>query len=501
MYGDIEYAKEHLPEHYALLQKTYAAHQLGKGLDYKTLNQISGHTTDFVDAVGIEFVYYNVSSKSLRVRAVTSLVNNASIDQHLEIFTKAGEAVAGNVSSTPNTTHADISIEIDFDPADFSSSELEISYSVNWVGAGKEPLLKSQIHSLDITEYVFTESPIDHIQVLAPVNIHTSPGSPVVICYGRTPSKSEVADYVYPEQIKAGKQELYIPWKGTVFFKNASTAEFRAIDIRTFTLKIDCGHGSAAYTVDGRAESIVEKFSALYTSIGKGFQYALADDWLDSVPTARSSLADIVNITFAVNYTLSDGSSHTMQISSYADESDDPSLKQISTLRLLWGCLAEGTLILMADGGEKRVEDMRIGDKVIVDHSGQTACVINTWKGAEKEIIQINAAGVAFECSNAHPIRTVDGMKRAYKVSCGDYLVGPHGEHIKVTSVEHVNEERRMYNVDLDNFGTLFANGFMIGDNGVQNSFFDDGMPPAPVFDADAKQALYADYMRFAYGK
>ncbi|GHU91359.1 hypothetical protein FACS1894202_12640 [Clostridia bacterium] len=246
MYRGEGYAKLHMPEQHKALKQVFNNHALGQGLDYKTLNQINEPTTDFVDLISVEFVDYNPATKILRVTAVTSLVNPASIDHHLEIFTKAGEAVDGQIATSPNTTHAEISIETDFDPAEFSSPTLEIHYSVNWFDS-ESGTMKSQIHSADVGEEILSISPVKSITMKAPINRNTPQGSRIIVCYRRTPSRGEVADYVFPEQIVDNKQELYLDFAANVEFNPAMNAVFKTIDVSTFILRMDCGRGGASY--------------------------------------------------------------------------------------------------------------------------------------------------------------------------------------------------------------------------------------------------------------
>jgi hypothetical protein len=450
----------HYPEKHKLLRDTFRNHELGLGLDYRTLNQIDEPTTDFVDFVDIEFIDYNPETKLLQVRAVTSLVNVSQVNHHLEIFTAAGESVAGKAQSDADTTHAEIIINTEFDPAQYSSPNIEINYAAHWFDSA-DTILKSQLHSDNVSADMITTTNVESITMIDPVNKNTSPGDRIIVCYRRTPSRGEVVDYIYDENIVSNKQELYLDFGADV--KVGGGKEFQTIDVSTFLLQMDCGHGGAKYQV-ARTPSIDQWFGKTDT----GFTFQLDNDWLDSVPTAIGTLSDIVSLSFFVKFIYTDGTPDEIQISSYIGVSDDPNLKKIPTLGLLWGCLVEGTLITMFDGEQIPIENIRIGDRVKTDNG--YAVVTNTWKGRESEIVRILTDSGELECSLTHPVKTTAGMVRALDITANHTLIAQNNEHRSVLSAGRVERFCNVFNLDVEKDKVFYANGVLVGDNSVQNN-------------------------------
>ena len=59
-------------------------------------------------------------------------------------------------------------------------------------------------------------------------------------------------------------------------------------------------------------------------------------------------------------------------------------IKTISKLHLLWGCVADHTLVRMADGSCKQIKDIKIGDRVCVKNGGH-GYVEDIIRGREEE--------------------------------------------------------------------------------------------------------------------
>jgi hypothetical protein len=459
-FGDSDSDAAHYPERNQILRDTFRNHELGLGLDYRTLNQINEPTTDFVDSVDIEFIDYNPETKLLQVRAVASLVNVSQVNHRLEIFTATGEPVAGKTQSIADTTHAEIIISTEFDYTQYSSPNLEINYAAHWFDSA-DNILKSQLHSDNVSADMVTTTNVEDITMIDPINKHTPQGNRIIVCYRRTPDRGEVVDYIYDEKIVSSKQELYLDFGADV--KIGGGKVFNTIDIGSFLLKMDCGRGGARYQVV-RTPSIDKWFGKTDT----GFSFQLDNDWLDSVPTSRGTLSDIVLLSFAVEFMYTDGTKDDIQISSYADVSDNPNLKMIPTLGLLWGCLVEGTLITMFDGSQSPIENIRIGDSVKTDNG--CATVINTWQGHESEIIKIVTDIGELECSVTHPVKTTAGMVRALDITAEHKIIARNNEPVSVLAVERAEKFCKVFNLDLEKDNVFYANGLLVGDNGVQNS-------------------------------
>lgn len=136
-----------------------------------------------------------------------------------------------------------------------------------------------------------------------------------------------------------------------------------------------------------------------------------------------------------------------------------------------WGCLAEGTKILMADGTEKEVQNIDAGESII-NSKGETVKVTNLITGTEEYIYRTyTESGRLISASLLHPfaaergdllLRDFDG-KTMLKVKNGDQYV-----YEAVINCYPEKYEGNVYSLELEDSGkekSIIADGFVTYDN------------------------------------
>lgn len=143
------------------------------------------------------------------------------------------------------------------------------------------------------------------------------------------------------------------------------------------------------------------------------------------------------------------------------------------TVTQMCGCMAEDTEILMADGSQRSISNVRIGDRIMQPETHRPILVQNTWKGWEKQLILIQTVkGNAVMLTKEHPVYQGNGFIRADELKEGDTVYGEEGQKITVVSIAEVSYDGYVYNMDLQEDGgssILLANGIVVGDMQVQN--------------------------------
>ena len=91
-------------------------------------------------------------------------------------------------------------------------------------------------------------------------------------------------------------------------------------------------------------------------------------------------------------------------------------------------CIAEGSLITMADGTLKPIEDVKVGDRVISYDgkvfSGKT--VTAAWNNGIKDVVEVSLEdGISLKCTPDHRLLTQDGWKEASELSSNDWVYTP----------------------------------------------------------------------------
>ncbi|MCF7836161.1 hypothetical protein K9N08_00695 [Candidatus Gracilibacteria bacterium] len=154
-------------------------------------------------------------------------------------------------------------------------------------------------------------------------------------------------------------------------------------------------------------------------------------------------------------------------------------------------CFVAGTKVKMADGSEKNIENVEVGEQVIGDDE-----TINTVKDYERVVI--GARGTfkindKVEVTGDHPFLAADGSWRvcdlallqqtgrnadlgASQLQIGDVLKTADGEE-KVETLEHVferPEEETVYDLQLDGDHTYISAGFVVHNCGDDDDDSDD---------------------------
>ncbi|HSP79405.1 MAG TPA: Hint domain-containing protein, partial [Myxococcaceae bacterium] len=159
-----------------------------------------------------------------------------------------------------------------------------------------------------------------------------------------------------------------------------------------------------------------------------------------------------------------------------------PAKKEVTQMDYKRVCLAEGTQVLAADGSPVRVEQVKVGDKLLSSASGRVLTVTTVSRGGEgKPLVKLkDEAGQEVMMTETHPVVTVArGVVQAGEVAPGDEVLTRSGPR-KLVAVERVPHEGMVYNValgteeELARAGgpearTLFANGFLVGDSYLQS--------------------------------
>lgn len=140
-------------------------------------------------------------------------------------------------------------------------------------------------------------------------------------------------------------------------------------------------------------------------------------------------------------------------------------------MKCINGCLAGDTKILMADGSEKRISRICIGE-VVQGYDKKFSKVVNIYIGTEEELLVITtSSGKSLWLTGEHPIlRKNKTWERAMFLK----------EHDPIQTIDSIDEVvsiyweyycGTVYNLELDSFdGSLCANGIVVGDFRRQNS-------------------------------
>lgn len=151
-------------------------------------------------------------------------------------------------------------------------------------------------------------------------------------------------------------------------------------------------------------------------------------------------------------------------------------------------CIARGTMVTMADGTLKPIEDVCVGDRVIgfdgKVFSGQN--VLKKWNNGLKKVVEVKLEeGLSIKCTKDHKVLTQDGWKEAGDLSKQDCIYSPrniicdsdnlrsnqklsnevlNGDFvcIPVVSVEEKDDLVEVYDIEVENTHNFVANNIVV---------------------------------------
>ncbi|RED43339.1 LamG-like jellyroll fold domain-containing protein, partial [Aestuariispira insulae] len=125
-------------------------------------------------------------------------------------------------------------------------------------------------------------------------------------------------------------------------------------------------------------------------------------------------------------------------------------------------CFVAGTTILMADGAEKDIADIIVGDRVMAfDGLGQLVSreVTRTFVKEKSKVVTVNG----LRCSDGHRFLLSDGRFKAVKdLNPEDQLVLADGQYREAGLVEPLPERQTVYNFTVKELHTYVAGGFRV---------------------------------------
>lgn len=151
------------------------------------------------------------------------------------------------------------------------------------------------------------------------------------------------------------------------------------------------------------------------------------------------------------------------------------------------GCFVAGTLVEMADGSQKPIEAIRIGDAVRGEGGFNNVMKVQLYQ-SDEPIYSFNHG--TFFITAEHPVRTTQGWKaidpeltrREYRKAAekagnrsildtitqlkeGDIIIGANNKKItlrKLVKRDHAGTPQTLYNLSLDGDHTHYANGILV---------------------------------------
>ncbi|KAF0218324.1 MAG: hypothetical protein FD174_2941 [Geobacteraceae bacterium] len=450
-----------------IIENTRSYHIENKGCHSESSLQTSDIPSPWEDGIFIDYLFRDTTSNKIYGQVRVSLTE----EQHCIITNVTlmynDQSYVTSTQST-DTCHQIFNFMCDsFDPS-VDVEEIEVVACVSQISSNM--LMTSQALTTDDFCDLDQDNPVENIAVCDPANIKTPEGTLIKIGYGRGVTSGEELDYEYSPT----PPNIYLPFRGYVFLGES----FEYEDHGQIKLLLDCGQGTTKY--NGPTNGVIVPLA-----FSNGFKWDFPEDWRKPINYSTIPAGRAIDITFQLTFRYHDKSTdnyndQTIFVSSIAPTPNNTSstyVQQMPQLEFLWGCLGKDTEVVMADKSLKKISAIKAGESIST-FSGATAVVKQVLKGHEQDILSIKAEnGKHILATNQHPFITQRGVIRAEYINQSDKLLMAYGKFESPVEVY-----KRPYNDDVYNLtlvrdfdrttavdGCLLCNGFVVGDNDLQN--------------------------------
>lgn len=313
-------------------------------------------------------------------------------------------------------------------------------------------------------------------------------GKKIRVFYGRYPGSTgeKDVDYVFDKAYDPRKAivKMTLPLQGKIDLD--PKYRLGSYPVQECFSIIDFRNGAAGYmNPDGRHINQNEK----------SLSWTFDEDWQITLPSKNFGAKTLVDCILQLRLDISglglDDSSQynaTYYASSLLDKDIGFNCRRVRQLYVEIGCVLKGSRLLMADGSSKKIEDIRIGDRLApAPGNSRPAIINNTWIGREQELICVETiSGDILNLTGTHLILTSEGMIPANRLNAGMSIGLGDGSFSHIRFLYSREEDFEVYNLTLDatpgDLKRMICENIVISDN-------DNEEDPIPA----AAQILEAD--------
>ena len=170
------------------------------------------------------------------------------------------------------------------------------------------------------------------------------------------------------------------------------------------------------------------------------------------------------------------------------------SLSGLDSLAEGGGCFLPGTGILLEDGTEKYIQDIKVGDRILTKASERSdklvgATVKQVFTHDVNEYMILNGQ---IRVTPIHRMFVNYGWQPIGEARVGDVLHGANGEMVPIKSIDWVREPVTVYNFEVEGLHTYIADGVYVHNDkgGVREDFADTALFESVITDGNGQASL-----------
>lgn len=431
--------------------------------------------TGFQDITDIQNISYDPDKKTLKAQSVAGFRERKGVIAIIsEVFDSVtGESIKGSAVTSYNTHSLVCNVDSKQGEKGLTKdSRFFVRSTFYWTETGKDGKVVMQSHEVRRDSgliYDESEQIVKDITVQFPNTL--KPRDYTIVLYSRNAETHvEDPDKVY-STIKPTDNKLpfYIPFIGSV---SVGTGKILGVNKENSIIKLEHPEHKTAVTFNKDKSNNWSDIKWTYLNNNTCLEWKFPENWRNNLDLKDLSINSVFDFYayLVVNVDLTGtGIPIPVPITIGSRVEHGYTSCKIKQVFLQWGCLGEQTLIAMADGSQREIREIKVGDMVYTGKGN--AEVINIYSGEEKEIICIKTeSGKQLLLTDSHPIMTEKGWVRAGDLNAAMKVLTSEGVAEKMEGLYAVPYGKKVYNLKLSgNDSQLIAEGLVVGDFMCQN--------------------------------
>lgn len=471
-FGGDDYLERYFPTTRNLVEATRLAHEANNGPTNVTLLEMEDMPTDvWVPLVNVAYLGVEPGGTTVTAQGIVTLPNMAtSMTCTLIIVDNiSGQQIASSTIPVQYNIATQTVEATGTLPQPAGNVDITATLTTQYLPAGATEA-KQTVAYAKLLGAIAVQS----ITVINPNHNAHPTRDYIKVGLNRTPQQVSDCDYYYSYGNDGSKPIVGLQVNGSAQLVSGFTVAANPNFNGSCILMRRSGTGAGA-TLAFPSDQI----PGLCNGAGNTVNWNIGPDWFLGAPWNQG---DIIDLDFSLNFNITPGGTTFIRVTSVPQAVTPPSnIASIAPMQFVWGCVAAGTLVRMADGSQRAIETLKIGERVADGH-GHSLRIAEVWRGRESKPLYrlATASGAEVLVTDEHPVPTTSGVKLARDLAPGMTVTTAAGKE-RLLMVELFSFDGSVINLDLlpdgaasladidDDAITAFeAGGILVGDNRMQ---------------------------------
>lgn len=204
------------------------------------------------------------------------------------------------------------------------------------------------------------------------------------------------------------------------------------------------------------------------------YELSADENWQTPISIEEMEGREFLNLDANIGFKDKNGNIHEVSIISVDKPHDTGYGRFFETLPLyiIWGCIAKGARVLLADNTEVAIEHVKCGDMIKTPDNTDVK-VVDIYHGTEELMRCIKAHGEQNEVRVTldHPLLTPDGWKPAIDLKIGDQIQTRNCGFTEIEDIYTMPYNEEVFSLECSESKGFYANNYAVGDIMIENAY------------------------------